>query len=160
MNKCNPFAFAIAAALAASALAGTASAEVGKKISATIVYSGLVTSSPAFSDATSVALPASYKSKSNVLKVTTSYQAYCSAGDSLRSKVTVGVTDMLDSGLPVDTFDEDAGYQIVTKTYYLVPENMGGPAIPPDAMVTLKLTSQLGTGCSAGSGTMVVEALK
>lgn len=160
MSKCSPFALVVATAVAVAALAGTAAAEVGKKISVTSVFSGLVVASPAFTDGGNVAVPASYKSKTNVLKVTTSYQANCGGGDSLRSKVTVGGVDMLDAGLPVDTFDEDAGYQIVTKTYYLVPENMGGPAIAPESLVTLNLTSQLGTGCVASSGTMIVEALK
>jgi hypothetical protein len=48
----------------------------------------------------------------------------------------------------------------VTKQYYLVPENQGGPTITPGAIVVLRITSELGTGCSASNVTMIVEALK
>lgn len=160
MNKWNRFAFVAVTAVAVSALPGAASAEVGKKISVAPVGSGVVAASPVFTSAGSLAVPTSYKSKSNVLKVTTSYQATCGSGDTLRSKVTVGGVDMVDAGLPVDAFDEDVSYQMVTKTYHLVPEKQGGPAVPKASTVTLQLTSELGTGCSISSGTMIVEALK
>jgi hypothetical protein len=160
MNKCNSFAVAVAMAVTVSAVAGTASAEVGKKISVNYIYSGLIAAAPAFTDGVTVAVPTSYKSRSNVLKVTTAYQATCTGGDFIRSKIDVDGVDMLDAGLPVEAIDEDASNQIVTKTYYLLPESMGGPAIAPDSIVTLKLTSQLGTGCYVGSGTIIVEAHK
>jgi hypothetical protein len=160
MDKLNPFAFALVTAVAVTAFAGTASAEVGKQISVTTVYSGIAPAAPAFTDAVTLAVPTSYKSRSNILRVTTSYQASCVGGDKLRSKVTVGGIDMVDAGLPVDTHDEDAGYQIVTKTYYLASESMGGPIVAPASSVVLQLTSQLGTGCYVGSGTMFVEAVK
>jgi hypothetical protein len=160
MNKCNPFVSLAWTAIVVTALAGTASAEVGKKMSVTTGNAGLIAASPVFTDGATVAVPSSYKSKSNFLKVTTSYQASCGAGDSAKSKVDVGGVEMVDSSVPYESYDEDAGYQIVTKSYYLLPESQGGSAIAPDSMVTLKLTSTLGIGCSMNYATMVVEVAK
>lgn len=156
----NPFVVLIATAVAVTTFAGTASAEVGKKVSVAIGGVGPIASFPTMSDAATVEVPSSYKSKSNFLKVTASYSAGCSGGDFMGSKIDVGGVEMVNNGLPYEALDEDASSQIVTKQYYLVPENQGGPAVPPDSVVTLKLTSQFGTGCSASNVTMIVEALK
>jgi hypothetical protein len=107
-----------------------------------------------------VAVPAGYKSKANFLKVTTTYQASCSGSDYMGSRVNVGGFDMVDGGIPFESHDEDAPSQFISKTYYLVPENQSGPAIPPDSTVTLELTSEFGTGCSISNGTMTVESAK
>jgi hypothetical protein len=160
MNKCNPFVPLAVAAIVVAAFAGTASAEVGKKISVAYGPGGLVSAFPVTINAATVALPASYKSKTNFLKVTTTYSAGCSGSDFMASKVDVGGNEMVDNGYPFEALDEDAVNQIVTKTYYLIPENQGGPAIPPDAMVTVKMTSQFGTGCQVSPVTLTVDALK
>jgi hypothetical protein len=107
-----------------------------------------------------VALPASYKSKSNFLKVTTTYSVGCSGGDFMSSRVDVGGNLMVDAGYPFEAHDEDASNQIVTRTFYLVPENQGGPVITPGSMVKVQMTSQFGTGCQVGGVTLTVDALK
>jgi len=160
MNTCNSLAFSLLAAVAATTFAGTASAEVGKKVSVAVGGASPIAQYPAMSDAATVAVPASYKSKANFLKVTASYSAGCGGSDFMGSMVEVGGVQMVDPGLPYEALDEDAGSQIVTKQYYLVPENQGGPVVPPDATVILKMTSQLGTGCSVSNLTMIVEAMK
>ena len=76
------------------------------------------------------------------------------------SKVVVDGYELTNNGVPYETLDEDAASQIVTKQYYLVPENQGGPVIAPDSEVKLQITSQLGTGCIYQNVTMVVEAVK
>jgi hypothetical protein len=160
MNMPNSFRFMVAATVVVAAFAGTASAEVGKKVSVAIGSASPIAPYPTFSDAATVALPTSYKSKSNFLKVTTSYSAGCSGGDFMGSKIDVGGVEMVHNALPYEALDEDANSQIVTKLYYLIPESQGGPAVPPDSMVTLKITSQFGTGCSVSNVTMTVEASK
>jgi hypothetical protein len=160
MKKCNLFVSLALTAIVVPALAGTASAEVGKKMSVTTGGTGIIAAFPVFTDGATVGVPSTYRSKSNFLKVTTSYQATCGSGDSVRSKVDVGGVDMVDSSLPYEAYDEDAGNQIVTKSYYLAPESQGGPIIAPDAIVTLKVTSNLGTNCTINYGTRVVEAVK
>jgi hypothetical protein len=150
----------VAAVAALTVFAGSASAEVGKTISVASGGSGIIAASPASTSSLAVAVPTGYKSKSNFLKVTTTYQAACNGGDSMSSRINVGGVYMVDSGFPTETLDEDADQQIVSKTYYLVPENQSGPAVPPGSTVTLELTSQLGTGCTANYGTMVVQVAK
>jgi hypothetical protein len=160
MNTRNSVLFSMIAAAAVTTFAGTAFAEVGKKVSVATGGASPIASYPTMSDAATVAVPSSYKSKANFLKVTASYSAGCTGGDFMGSKVSVDGIDMFDAGLPYEALDEDAISQIVTKQYYLVPENQGGPAITPGATVILKMTSQFGTGCAASNVTMIVEALK
>jgi hypothetical protein len=160
MNTRNSFIFSIVAAAVVTTFAGTASAEVGKKVSVATGSASPIAPFPTMSDAATVAVPTSYKSKANFLKVTASYSAGCTGGDFMGSKATVDGIDMIDSGLPYEALDEDAVSQIVTKQYYLVPENQGGPVITPGAMVVLKMTSQFGMGCGVSNVTMIVEALK
>jgi hypothetical protein len=160
MLKCSSFAFFGVAAIALTVFAGSASAEIGKKVSVTSGSTGLIAASPLYTDGMTVGVPTSYKSKSSFLRATVTYQSSCGGGDSMSTKVDVGGVDMVDAAATSEAFDEDASNQMVTKVYYLLPENQGGTAVPPNSVVTLKLTSQLGSGCSAASGTMVVEALK
>jgi hypothetical protein len=160
MYKPNPFIFFVVTAVAATAFVGTAFAEVGKKVSVTTGSASPIAPFPTMSDAATVLLPTSYRSKSNFLKVTASYSAGCTGSDFMGSKVSVAGIDMVDAGLPFEALDEDAQSQMVTKLYYLVPENQGGPMIPAGSSATLKITSQFGTGCSVSNVTMVVEAWK
>ncbi|MFN2375102.1 MAG: hypothetical protein ABR538_01105 [Candidatus Binatia bacterium] len=151
--------FAVTAATI-TAFAGSASAEIGKQVSVATGNSGVIPAYPTMVDALTVGVPATYKSKARFLKVTVSYLASCSGGDFMGSLVHVGGVPLADQGIPFETLDEDAVGQVVSKVYYLVPENQGGPVVPPDSMVTLKLTSQLGAGCTATNGTMTVKAAK
>jgi hypothetical protein len=153
----------IAAALTALVLvgsAGIASAEVGKRISVASTVASIVSGSyPTMATVLSEAVPTSYRSKSNFLKITTSYQATCAGGDVMGSQVLVGGTPAALSGLPYEANDEDATYQIVTKVYYLVPESLGGPVIAPESLVEVQITSNNGD-CLAAHATLVVEAAK
>jgi hypothetical protein len=160
MTRHNPFAFLVVTTLAATAFAGTASAEVGKKVSVAYGSTGTIAQFPLMSDAATVAVPSSYKSKTNFLKVTAVYSESCSTGDYSGSKIDVGGVEMVDNSLPFEASDEDANSQIVTKLYYLVPENQGGPAVPPDSQVTMKITSGLGSGCYVTNVVLTVEASK
>jgi hypothetical protein len=156
----NLFGSLVVTAVAATAFAGTASAEVGKRVSVATGATGTIVAYPSMTDAVTVAVPASYKSKANFLKVTASYSESCSSGDYTGSKIDVGGVEMVDNSLPFEASDEDASSQIVTKLYYLVPENQGGPTVPPASMVTMKITSGLGTGCYVSNVTLTVEASK
>jgi hypothetical protein len=146
--------------VAVAILAGSASAEVGKKVSVATGDSGVIASYPTLTDVVTVGVPASYKSKANFLIVTASYLSSCSGGDFMGSVVEVGGIQLVNNSIPFETLDEDAPGQIVSKVYYLVPESQGGPAVPPDSTVTLKVTSQLGSGCTASNATMTVVAAK
>jgi hypothetical protein len=156
----NPFVLFGVTAIAIAAFAGSASAEIGKKVSVTTGDSGVITSYPTFVDALTVGVPTTYKSKVNFLQVTVSYRTSCSGGDYMGSVVDVGGIQLMNNGIPFETLDEDAAGQIVSKVYYLVPENQGGPVVPPEALVTLTLTSQFGAGCTAINGAMTVKAVK
>jgi hypothetical protein len=160
MRKPSSFVLFLATAVAITAFAGSAVAEIGKKISVTTGTTGLIAASPTYTDGMTVGLPSSYKSKSNFLQVTVSYQAGCSGGDSISTKVDVGGVEMVSAAVAPESYDEDASYQMVTKVYYLLSEKFGGTPVPEGSMVTLKLTSQLGAGCWTNNGVMVVEALK
>lgn len=141
--------------------AGLAEAEQGKRISTGEALSvSPVAAFPALSDALTVPVPKAYKSKSNFLKVTTTYQAGCSAGDSLGSRISIDGQVPQDSTFPFEAFNEDAAFQMVTKVYFFDSEAAGGPAIAPGSSVTLQLASSTGTGCGVSAIRMVVEALK
>jgi hypothetical protein len=159
MRRCKPVVLLVMAA-AFTACAGSASAEIGKRVSVTTGSSGVISSYPTFVTALSVQVPPSYKSKSNFLIVKASYLASCNGGDFMGSVVDVGGFQLVDQGIPFEALDEDAPGQIVSKVYYLVPESLGGPEVLPDSTVTLKVTSQYGTGCSASNGTMTVKVAK
>jgi hypothetical protein len=158
MTKHNPFVFLVVTAVAA--FASTASAEVGRRVSVATGATGIIVAYPSMTDAVTVAVPSSYKSKANFLKVTATYSESCSGGDYTGSKIDVGGVEMVDNSLPYEASDEDASSQIVTKLYYLVPESQGGPAVPPASTVTMKMTSGLGTGCYVSNITLTVEVSK
>jgi hypothetical protein len=160
MGKRKSFVFFMVTAAVVTVSAGNASAQVGKKVSVTSGYSFSIPASPTYSDGMTIGVPSSYRSKSNFLQATVTYQSSCGGGDNMRTKVDVGGVEMVSVPAAAEAFDEDASNQMVTKVYYLLPESQGGSPVPEGSMVTLKLTSQLGTGCTAYNGTMVVEALK
>jgi hypothetical protein len=160
MRRCNPVTLLVVTAAAFAALAGNASAEIGKKVSVTTGTTALIPSYPTFASTLAVQVPETYRSRSNFLIVKASYRASCSGGDFMGSVVDVAGYQLTDAGIPFETLDEDAPGQIVSKVYYLLPENLGGPQVPPDSTVTLKVTSQFGSGCSATNGTMTVKAAK
>jgi hypothetical protein len=81
MKTRNSLIFSVVAAAVVTTLAGTASAEVGKKVSVATGGASPIAEFPLMSDAATVAVPSSYKSKANFLKVTASYSAGCSGGD-------------------------------------------------------------------------------
>jgi hypothetical protein len=129
---------------------------VGKKISTAIVANSGPVSSVPYTDFLTVAVPTSYKSKSNVLKVTTSYLASCGPGDQLSSHVEVGGWSIADGNHDVECDSETVR---VTKVYFLPKESEGGTVVAPAANVVVKLSSVLGT-CGALHGVMTVEAAK
>lgn len=135
-----------------------ARAQVGKKISTvSSANSGPVSAVP-YTDWLTVAVPTGYKSKSSVLKVTTSYLASCGPGDSLSSHVEVGGWSINDG---TDAFECGPSDQVrVTKVYFLPKESEGGTVVAPGANVVLRLNSSAGTGCGALHGVMTVEVAK
>jgi hypothetical protein len=138
--------------------AAPSQAQVGKKISTVgSVNSGPVSAVP-YTDWMTVAVPTGYKSKSSVLKVTTSYLASCGPGDSLSSHVEVGGVSIADG---TDAFECGASDTVrVTKVYFLPKESDGGTVVAPGANVVLRLNSSAGTGCGALHGVMTVEVAK
>jgi hypothetical protein len=151
---------AVSVSVVLIASAGVASAEVGKKISvASNAVSVAAGSFPSFSTPLSVAIPTTYRSKTNFLKITTTYQTQCTGGDYMGSEVRVGGFNAELAGLPIESWDEDAASQVVTKTYFLVPESQSGPAIPPESLVEVRVTSNNGN-CQTAFATLTVEATK
>jgi hypothetical protein len=159
MGKRNSLVFFVVAGVSLSVFAGSAAAEIGKKVSVASGSTGVIATSPVYTDGMTVGVPSSYKSKSYFLQATVTYQSTCSGGGSMSTKVDVGGVEMVTTPVAPEAYDEDASNQMVTKVYYLLPESQGGSPVPPASMVTLKLTSQSGT-CYTNNGTMVVEALK
>jgi hypothetical protein len=158
-RRCSRAVLLVGIAFAFTAIAGSASAEVGKKVAVATGNSGVIVTFPAMTDVLTVAVPATYKSKANFLIVTASYLSSCTGGDYMGSIVEVA-GNPLAPYIPVETYDEDAAGQVVSRVYYLLPENLGGPAVPPASTVTLKMTSISGSGCTARNATMTVEAAK
>ena len=158
----------ITACLLAMASLATAEEYQGKKISAATeeadVYSPIASfPSTTFTTVTSVGVPRGYKSKSGVLDITATVQLSCNAsGGSVISRVSVGSEYALPSG------SGDGGYSAlviadsvvnVTRSFVLLPESAGGPAIAKDATVALELL-QYGSNCEYASAALTVRATK
>jgi hypothetical protein len=135
-----------------------AQTHVGKKISTVSANNSGVAPNVGYTDFLTVAVPTSYKSKSTVLKVTTSYLASCAAGDALFSHVEVGGISITDGTDAVECGASQT--QRVTKVYFLPKEDDGGTVVAPGANVVARLSSSAGTGCGALHGVMTVEVAK
>ena len=139
---------------------------------ATISAVGKTTSSVASSDGTpvtipatpidflSVAVPKRYRSGKDFLKITTSYQAWCYQ-DVLYGTIAIGGVGAEPAPTKIFFVDREgtdhAPISFTTRHWFVPPSSLGGPSIPSGAVVTLKLMSDVGTGCTASVGTMVVD---
>jgi hypothetical protein len=133
-------------------------AQVGKKISTVTTGNSALVSNVGYTDYLTVAVPTGYKSKSHVLKVTTSYLATCGPGDAMSSHVEVGGWSIADG---TDSVECGASQSVrVTKVYFLPNESQGGTVVAPGANVVVRLSSSAGTGCGAQYGVMTVEVAK
>lgn len=138
---------------------GDSHAGVGKRVSTTYAFALLSIGPTSSPTQVMLALPTSYKSKKNFLKISTTYQAHCAGGGHQYSRVLVGSTPVNDDQFRLENADEDDGYEYVSKVYFLDPESQGGPAIDPAAMVTLELGDSIGD-CIVYDLRIVAEALK
>ncbi|HXC53304.1 MAG TPA: hypothetical protein VN634_20635 [Candidatus Limnocylindrales bacterium] len=137
-------------------------AQVGKKISTAAVTVGgaVIAAYPSETTAVSVAVPTGYKSSASFLKVTANYQVACSGTDKISSRVVVGGQTMEDGSLPYEFSGSTSGYRVLSKSYYLASEKLGGPAVPPGSTVEVRLNSDLGTSCLLYQATIIVETTK
>ena len=111
-------------------------------------------------DFLAVAVPKRYRTDRHFLKITTSYQAWC------YQDVTYATIDIAGAGAQPDPSQgfftdregaDHAPISFTTRQWFVAPSSFGGPSIPPGAVVTLKLMSDVGTGCTTSVGTMVLE---
>ncbi|MFN2426276.1 MAG: hypothetical protein ABR587_07500, partial [Candidatus Binatia bacterium] len=105
MRKSSSFIVFVVTAVAVTAFAGSASAEIGKRISVASGSMGVIAASPLYTDGMTVGVPTSYRSKSNFLQVTVTYQASCIGGDSMGSKVDVGGVEMVSAAVATESYD-------------------------------------------------------
>ena len=148
----------VAAVVVLGAASAQAQAHVGKKISTVSNSNSGPVSNVPYTDFLTVAVPTAYKSKSSVLKVTTSYLASCGAGDELSSHVEVGGVSITDGTHAVEVGPSQTVR--VTKVYFLPKEDDGGTVVAPGANVVVRFTSTPGTSCGALHGVMTVEVAK
>jgi hypothetical protein len=148
-----------AVVLAPPALATTSA--VGKTVSSASISDLTPVTVPSTGlDYLSVAVPERYRSRKDFLRITTSYQAACHA-DALFSTIDVAGAgaepDPAQGSMTDREGDAAATISFVTRSWFVPPSSLGGPTIPPDAAVTLKLHSDAGTGCTVRAGSIVVE---
>ena len=98
----------------------------------------------------SAPLPEKYSSKKNFLTITTMVQEECT-GDVGGSTLKIGGVSLHPDPSTLNYADcwDSNGYEMVTRTWMLVPESLGGPAIPDGSTIDLSLYSQTG-GVSVG----------
>lgn len=136
---------------------------VGKMVS---VYSDNTTSTtipatwPPTTVVASTKVPAKYKSKTQWLIVNVTLQEACSS-DRLATVVYVDNIAMYadNEGTYAWECSNSNIYEIRTKTYFLPPENLGGPFINPGATVEVRAISAAGTA-TIYDRALVVQAIK
>jgi hypothetical protein len=153
--------FALAFGVFVSPPGWAATSVVGQTMSTVSISDQTPVDVPATAfDRMSVALPKRYRSAKHFLSITTSEQVACHL-DALYSSIDVGGFGVEPD--PTQMFytdregDESGSISFVTRKWVVPPSSLGGPAIPRGAMVTLRLHSEAGTGCTVRSGVMVVE---
>ena len=141
----------VAVCLLATAAAGQVTL-VGKKMSVASTASALaaVPAYPATLAIASVGVPSAYKSKKNILAISTSVQEICT-GDTVGSLVQVGGFNAQPDPNASYWFEcyNNSGYEMRARDWFLVPESAGGPVVPPAATIDLLLTSTNGTAQAA-----------
>ena len=153
---------AIASLTLVAAASTPGNAEVGKKISADSNFSPgtLIPAYPTETTGITVAVPTGYKSSASWLKVTTTYQVACTGTDKISTRVVVGGQTMNSGNLPYEHSGTTSGYRVLSKSYYLASEKLGGPVVAPGSNVELRLNSDLGTSCNFYGATIIVETSK
>jgi hypothetical protein len=136
---------------------------VGKMVS---VYSDSNTSTtitgiwPSYNVVANTTVPAKYKSKSQWLIVNVTLQETCSSSTLATAVYVDNIAMYADDGgsYPWECSNSNV-YEIRTKTYFLPPENLGGPFINPGAAVEVRAVSSTGTAVILDR-TLVVQAIK
>lgn len=141
----------VAVSLVATAAYGQTSF-VGKKMSVAS-SSGVTVVVPAFPTTVTIAsvgVPAKYKSKKNILAISTSVQEYCGS-DTISSTLTVGGFNAEPDPSANSYFEcvNNGGFEMRAREWFLVPESAGGPIVPPGATIDLLLASISGTSQAA-----------
>lgn len=105
-------------------------------------------------------MPAKYKSKKDLLLISTSAQENCT-GDSVYSTVKVGgfQAEPDPTGFFFTECTNSSAFEERAREWFLVPESGGGPVVLPGATVDWLLTSGAGTSVVAGAA-MHVELQK
>jgi len=104
----------------------------------------------------SVSLPAHYNSKKDFLIIRTTVSETCPAA-SIASTVTVGGFSTTNGMAFTDCASSNGGFDVFTRTWQLVPESAGGPAVPAGATVELRLFSGGLTPLNAKRGFVNVQ---
>lgn len=122
---------------------------------------GAIPAFPATLTAASVAVPTKYKSSKNFLLIQTDVEENCST-DTAASIVTVDGT----AAFP----DPSSGYNFecsnlpgtlhISRSWFMLPESLGGTPVAPGAMVDLLLSSAGGTAQATGDVSMIVRSGK
>lgn len=151
----------IAVVLFTAPMARATISAVGKTTSSVSTSEGTPVIIPATPlDFLSVAVPKRYRSDKDFLKITTNYQAWCYT-DVLYSTIAIGSAGAEPDPTQAFWVDREwaahAPIAFNTRHWFVAPSSLGGPSIPSDAVVTLKLRGDLGNGCAVSIGSMVVE---
>jgi hypothetical protein len=152
--------FALPLALAGLLAAGAASGQafVGKTVSLfAATDEGTFVAEPDTVAVASVAVPTKHRHKKSFLLITASTQESC-IGGVVSSSLTVGGVEAVPSTLNT-TECTDSGWAFRTRHWFLPPSSQGGPELPPDALVELRLRSDV-AGYGYGARTLRVETAR
>lgn len=104
----------------------------------------------------SIPLPTKYKSRRNFLIIKTTVSEACPAA-SIASTVTVGGFSTTNGLALRDCEASNGGFSAFTRTWQLLPESLGGPAVPPGSLVEVNLFSGGGNPANARRGFINVQ---
>jgi hypothetical protein len=152
-------AIAVAAISEAASVSAADVTVVGRRISVASVFATpALPMAPATVVVAQVAVPNGYRSKSHFLDISTSAQESCGvSGDGIGSLIVIGAAAAEPDVGGGNTLTEAANLGLFTpgREWFLVPESAGGPAIPPGAIVQLRM--QQGGSGSCGVGATVLK---
>src|SRR5262245_33879326 len=136
---------------------------IGKKASVASTNASVNTVLPACPTTVtvlSVGVPSKYQSKKNMLLISTSAQESCT-GAIVEGLVTVGSfnTEPAPNGFMYNECDDNAGFEMRARNWFLLPESAGGPVVPDGATVDYKMCAFPG-GAAVGRVAMHVELQK
>jgi hypothetical protein len=115
---------------------------------------------PTLTTVASTLVPAKYKSKTQWLVIQVTLQESCPS-DQISSVVYVGGTPMYPDDVAAYAYEcaNSGGYETRTRTWFLPPENLGGPNVALGATVEVRATSTSGTA-SIARRSIIVQGIK